>query len=260
MSLLVATDLDGTLLPYDSDSVPPYTAEVLRRADAAGVPIVFVTARPLRWMEPLWRYVGEHGRAIVSNGAITYDVHRRTPVAVSGIDPGPGLELVAAIAESVPGASFAVECLDGIRQDPHWEEPYHLPADAVRGPLAEVWDATAVKLLVRAPGSSADVLRDGVVAAVGDLATPTWSVPGLMEISATGVTKASALVALCAGLGVEAADVVAFGDMPNDIPMLAWAGASYAMADAHESVREVADHVAPPCADEGVAQVLATLL
>jgi hypothetical protein len=54
--------------------------------------------------------------------------------------------------------------------------------------------------------------------------------------------------------------VVAFGDMPNDIPMLAWAGTSYAMADAHESVREVADHVAPPCAEDGVAQVLESLL
>ncbi|KAB2811386.1 HAD family hydrolase [Pimelobacter simplex] len=260
MSLLVATDLDGTLLPYDSATVPSYTAEVLRRADEAGIPIVFVTARPLRWMEPLWPYVGRHGRAIVSNGAITYDVHRRAPITVAGIEPGPGLELVAAIAESVPGASFAVECLDGIRQDPQWEEPYHLPAGAVRGPLADVWDLTAVKLLVRAPGSSPEALREGVVAAVGERATPTWSVPGLMEISATGVTKASALVALCEGLGVGAEDVVAFGDMPNDIPMLAWAGTSYAMADAHESVREVARHVAPACADEGVAQVLDRLL
>lgn len=95
---------------------------------------------------------------------------------------------------------------------------------------------------------------------MGERATPTWSVPGLMEISATGVTKASALVALCEGLGVGPEDVVAFGDMPNDIPMLAWAGTSYAMADAHESVREVAGHVAPACADEGVAQVLDRLL
>jgi hypothetical protein len=74
------------------------------------------------------------------------------------------------------------------------------------------------------------------------------------------VTKASALVGLCERLGVAQADVVAFGDMPNDIPMLGWAGTSYAMANAHESVREVADHVAPPCAEEGVAQVLAGLL
>ena len=84
--------------------------------------------------------------------------------------------------------------------------------------------------------------------------------PGLVEISAADVTKASALIGLCKTLGVEAADVVAFGDMPNDIPMLTWAGTSYAMADAHESVLELADHVAPQCEEEGVAQILEELL
>lgn len=82
----------------------------------------------------------------------------------------------------------------------------------------------------------------------------------MAEISAPGVTKASALARLCDRLGVPPADVVAFGDMPNDIAMLSWAGTSYAMADAHPTAIEVADHVAPPCADEGVAQVVASLL
>jgi hydroxymethylpyrimidine pyrophosphatase-like HAD family hydrolase len=99
-----------------------------------------------------------------------------------------------------------------------------------------------------------------VIAAVGDRAHATWSIPGLVEISAAGVTKASALIGLCKTLGVEAADVVAFGDMPNDLPMLAWAGTSYAMANAHESVLALADHVAPPCEEEGVADVLEGLL
>ena len=54
-----------------------------------------------------------------------------------------------------------------------------------------------------------------------------------MEISAAGVTKGDALARLCERLGVDAADVVAFGDMPNDLPMLTWAGTSYAMANAH---------------------------
>lgn len=95
---------------------------------------------------------------------------------------------------------------------------------------------------------------------VGDRATVTWSVAGIADISAVGVTKASALARLCERMGVAPADVVALGDMPNDIAMLSWAGTSYAMADAHPSVVEVADHVAPPCADEGVAQVVAGLL
>jgi len=60
-------------------------------------------------------------------------------------------------------------------------------------------------------------------------------------------------------MGFGARDVVAFGDMPNDLPMLEWAGTSYAMANAHPSVRELADHLAPRNDDDGVATVLAEL-
>ncbi len=67
----------------------------------------------------------------------------------------------------------------------------------------------------------------------------TWTVDGLMEISAVGVTKGAALARLCdAASGSRPRDVVAFGDMPNDLPMLAWAGTSYAVANAHPSVLE----------------------
>jgi hydroxymethylpyrimidine pyrophosphatase-like HAD family hydrolase len=80
-----------------------------------------------------------------------------------------------------------------------------------------------------------------------------------MEISAVGVTKGGALAALCERLGVGPGEVVAFGDMPNDLPMLAWAGTSYAVANGHESVLAAADHVAPPNTEDGVAVTLAGL-
>jgi hydroxymethylpyrimidine pyrophosphatase-like HAD family hydrolase len=79
-------------------------------------------------------------------------------------------------------------------------------------------------------------------------------------MSAAGVTKASTLALLCADRGIAAEDVVALGDMPNDLPMLAWAGTSYAMANAHPTVRAAADHVAPANDDDGVAQVIESLL
>ena len=50
--------------------------------------------------------------------------------------------------------------------------------------------------------------------------------------------------------------MIAFGDMPNDLPMLSWAGTSYAMANGHPDVRAAADHVAPPHDEDGVAVVL----
>jgi hydroxymethylpyrimidine pyrophosphatase-like HAD family hydrolase len=95
-----------------------------------------------------------------------------------------------------------------------------------------------------------------VIAAVGEAATPTWTGDHLVEISAAGITKAATLARLSDELGVAAEDVIAFGDMPNDIAMLEWAGTSYAVGDADPSVIEAADHVAPSNDDDGVARVL----
>ena len=85
----------------------------------------------------------------------------------------------------------------------------------------------------------------------------TWSVDGLVEISAAGVTKAAALARVCDRLGIDAADVVAFGDMPNDLALLAWAGTSYAVSNAHPSVLAAADHVTASNDEDGVAEALA---
>ena len=252
---LVATDLDGTLL-QDDGSIAPRTREVLSRLDERGVPVVFVTARPLRWMTDLWSAVGRHGVAIVSNGAIVYDVAAGEVSELEGIEREAGLALVAAIRAGVPGASFAIELLSGIARDEAFIERYRVPPGSPVGPLDELWTEPAVKLLVRAEGSDPVALREAVAAAVGAQATPTWSVDGLVEISAAGVTKAAALARVADRLGVAAADVLAFGDMPNDLPMLEWAGTSYAMADGHPSVVAAADHIAPPHDQDGVASVL----
>jgi hydroxymethylpyrimidine pyrophosphatase-like HAD family hydrolase len=94
---------------------------------------------------------------------------------------------------------------------------------------------------------------------VGDDAVATWSGEGLVEISAPGVTKAATLSLVADELGVAAPDVVAFGDMPNDLPMLEWAGTAYAMANADPLVLQAADHLAPSNDHDGVARVLASL-
>jgi hydroxymethylpyrimidine pyrophosphatase-like HAD family hydrolase len=82
----------------------------------------------------------------------------------------------------------------------------------------------------------------------------------LLEISAAGVTKGSALQRLCDGLGIAAAQVVAIGDMVNDLPMLRWAGRAVAVANAHADVLAAAGDVTGANTDEGVAHYLEGLL
>jgi HAD superfamily hydrolase (TIGR01484 family) len=256
---LVATDLDGTLLD-DEGRLTARTEEVLGRLQATGVRVVIVTARPLRWMNVLWERVGGgQGVGIVSNGAITYDVGTREVLDLRGIERDAGLELVRAIRAAAPGTSFALECLGGYRHEPDFVDQHPTPPDMRLGDLDELWDEPAAKLLAQHLTLDPDDFRRRVVDAVGSDATPTWTTEHLMEISATGVTKGAALEALCRRWGIDAAEVVAFGDMPNDLPMLRWAGTSYAVANAHESVLAAADHVAPRNVDDGVAVTLAGL-
>lgn len=254
---LVATDLDGTLVRSDG-TVSAYTHDVIAALDDGGVPVVFVTGRPLRWAEEVFGYVGAHGLAVVSNGALVWDVRRDRVDLTRDIPAADGIAACRLIREAVPGTTFAVEDLTGIALEREFRERHPLPADSRRGALDEIFRAPALKILARHEELGPQEFWDRAAAAVGDALVITWSsASSLLEMSAPGVTKASTLALLCARMGVDRQDVLAFGDMPNDIPMLEWAGTSYAMANAHPTVRAVTPHVAPTNDDDGVAAVLA---
>ena len=259
MLRLVATDLDGTLLHTDG-SVTDRTRAALTAVEGAGVTVVFVTGRPLRWMDALWHHVGDHGLAICSNGGIVYDVAAQAVREYRPIPAAVVLEVAERMRAGVPGTAFAVERTTGFAHEPGFRPRHSVPDDLVVGPLAEILDDHTVKLLARHEEMHPETFWQTTDGLVGDLVQTTWSSVGaLVEMSAAGVTKASTLELLCAELGIGRDEVVAFGDMPNDLAMLEWAGTSYAMANAHTSVRELADHVAPPHDEDGVAVVLEQL-
>lgn len=258
---VVATDLDGTLLHSDG-TVTSRTRDVLTELDARGVTVVFVTGRPIRWMDDLWQHVGGHGIAICSNGGIVYDVQRHEVIQARTIPAAVGLEVASLIRAELPGVVFALEKTTGFGK-----EPAFLPSDddATRpelhiGPLDVVFTDNVVKLLALHLDQEPASFWASVEETVGHLVTTTWSSVGaLVEMSAAGVTKASTLELFCLERGIAPGQVVAFGDMPNDIAMLQWAGTSYAMANGHASAKEAAGHVAPPNDEDGVAQVLEQL-
>jgi HAD superfamily hydrolase (TIGR01484 family) len=257
---LVATDLDGTLVHSDG-SVTARTRAALAAAEAAGIVVVFVTGRPLRWAEEVFEHVGGHGLAVVSNGALVWDVDRAGVHLMRPIDPATGLEVAGRIRAAVPDTHYAVETLAGIALEPGFLERNPVPDGSTRGALEDIFSGPAVKLLARHERLEPQEFWDRAAEAVGDLAEITWSsATSLLEMSAAGVTKASTLALLCTERGIAATEVLALGDMPNDLPMLAWAGTSYAMANAHPTVRAAADHIAAANDDDGVAQVIEALL
>ncbi|WP_322920743.1 Cof-type HAD-IIB family hydrolase [Nocardioides renjunii] len=255
---LVATDLDGTLLHPDG-TVTARTRAVLDELDDLGVPVVFTTGRPVRWMEDLWDAVGGHGLAICSNGGIVYDVAARKVRDFSAVPRTVGLEVAELVRAAVPGTTFAVEHTSGWASEAAF--PRH-PDDqgSHQGEWESIYTDDVVKVLAVHRELDPEDFWHRVAEAVGDLVTTTWSSTfALVEISAAGVTKATTLATIAAEMGIDAAEVVAFGDMPNDLPMLEWAGTSYAMANGHQSVRDLAEHLAPANHEDGVATVLADL-
>lgn len=252
---LVATDLDGTLVRSDG-SVSAYTRSVLARLDALGVPVIFVTGRPLRWTEEVFEHVGSLGLAIVSNGALVWDVAEEVARLERALAADEAVQVATRLRESVPGTTFAIETMHGFAMEPTYLR-HRSDGESRRAPVEELVTEPLLKLLARHEELPPEEYWARAEEAVGDLVTVTWSSESaLLEMSAPGVTKASTLELVAGELGIDAADVIAFGDMPNDLPMLTWAGTSYAMADAHPSVRECAGDLAPGHDDDGVARVL----
>jgi len=259
---LVASDLDGTLLRSDG-AVSPRTAAVWPALPRVGVETVLVTARPPRWMHDLAQVVGEHGIAVCGNGAFVYDVPRRRVVAAHGLPDEVLDTLVRELRGGIPGIWFAAERVSGPLIEPGFPTPaeHPVPEGAVIAAVEERGPEPVGKLLALAPGIPDEDFLDTVTAIVGERAHVAFSgVGGLAEINARGVTKAVGLARWAAARGIDAAQVWAFGDMPNDLPMLRWAGRAIAVANAHPEVLAIVDEVCPSNDEDGVAIVVERLL
>jgi Cof subfamily protein (haloacid dehalogenase superfamily) len=260
---LIATDLDGTLLRGDG-SISERTRAALAGCREAGIGVVFVTARPPRVMHHIVEQAGHAATAICSNGAIVHDFAAADTTYVHEFASDTARAIVQALRPVLPDAGFALETGEQV----YYDGRYHtgLLHDTQRH-LAEPWEPVwgkvrrVVKILARSATWTADEM---LAVALGTLTVPAEvshsGGRGLVEIAPPGSTKASTLAWYCAERGIAAREVAAFGDMPNDLPMLAWAGSSYAVANAHPDVLRDARAVTASNEEDGVAAVLETLV
>jgi Cof subfamily protein (haloacid dehalogenase superfamily) len=270
MIKLVATDLDGTLLRSDG-TVSARTRAALGAAANAGLPVVFVTGRPPRWLDVLVDEVGHIGVAVGANGAVLYDVGAERIVSAHMLPAALLVKLGGLLRAEFDQVQFAIEFGTSFAAEPGYVHDWAInpPYDRRGAPIAEpkvghldeIATEPAVKLLAKDRELDADEFLAAAEKLVGGHATITHSSSyGLLELSAPGVTKASGLAELAATHGVTAADVVAIGDMPNDLPMLEWAGRSYAVANAHPSVQEAADEIVASNDEDAVAALIESVL
>lgn len=255
---LVATDIDGTLITSERTLSEP-TLDVLARLP---VPLVLVTGRPLRWLGQLYDQMPAPVPAICANGAVIYDPHTDEILRAETLPVDLLVDVTKRLRDAVPDVSLAVEVDDGrsFRHEASWTIRWeHDHRVQVIAAPEELTSAPAVKLLARSTTADPDEFLQLVSGTLGDLATATRSSSSaLVEISAAGVTKAAGLAWLCEREGVTADQVLAFGDMPNDIPLLTWAGRAVAMGNAHPAVAKVADDITLSNDEDGVAAYLRT--
>jgi Cof subfamily protein (haloacid dehalogenase superfamily) len=257
----VASDLDGTLLRSDG-TLDGRSLQALTAIQDAGILLVLCTARPARWIEPLAAQIGHGGVAVCANGAVVWDLDARAALEVDSLAPAAAAEIVARLRAALPQAAWAVERTHGYGHEPAYRPRWPVPEDTEIDAVDLLITQPAVKLMLRHPSLSADELLATARELVGELAhcSHSSSADSLLEICAPGVSKATALARVCERRGIASEQVVAFGDMPNDLPMLEWAGHGVAVANAHPEVLAAADEVTAANDEAGVARVLERLV
>ncbi|MGW6582116.1 HAD family hydrolase [Streptomyces globisporus] len=258
---LVATDLDGTLLRPD-DTVSARSRAALGLAAAAGARHLIVTGRPAPGIRALLADLAYTGLVVCGQGTQLYDADAGRLLRSVTLDREAADTALGKIEAEV-GAVFAAVDQDGVDGVTLIEAGYRmpnptLPAQRV-GSREALWERPVIKVLVRHPELGDDELTAAARGAVGDLATVTMAGPGTVELAPRGVDKGTGLAAAAELLGIGAERTVAFGDMPNDLPMFAGSGLRVAMGNAHPELRAAADEVTLSNAEDGVAVVLERL-
>ena len=262
--LLIATDVDGTLID-DDENVTARTRSVVRAAVDAGTRFVLATGRPPRWVQPIVDQLGFAPMAVCANGAVIYDPATDRIVSARTLSTDQLAELAEIATRVIPGAGLAVERVGQSAHDaatpqfvssPGYEHAWLNP-DNTEVSIEDLLSAPAVKLLIRKAGARSADMAEVLARHVGLEGDLTYSTNnGLIEVVPLGVSKATGIDEVARPLGIDAADIVTFGDMPNDIPMLGWAGLGVAMGNAHREAIAAADEVTVTNAEDGVARVL----
>ncbi|GHE82897.1 hydrolase [Streptomyces spiralis] len=258
---LIATDLDGTLLRSD-ESISPRTREALAAATAAGAAHIVVTGRAVPWTRHILEDLGYRGLAVCGQGAQVYDAGEHRLLTSVTLDRQLAGVALAKIEAEV-GPLYLAASRDGLDGEVLVGPGYTLTGALPATPFtdaSDLWSAPLNKIYVQHPTLSDDELAEVAHRTAGGFVSVTMAGEGIVELLPLGLSKATGLSLAARRLGLKAADTLAFGDMPNDIPMFAWAAHGVAMANAHEELKAVADEVTASHEEDGIAVVLERFL
>ena len=261
---LAAIDLDGTLLNGETHALSSVNALAVRRASDAGMTIVLASGRRWATIDAFAREIGlpPQSPIIAYNGAMIRThagdtwFHQPLPADASRT-------IVAFCAAHGHHLNYYLHDELYVRDETAWARTYQKRTGSVPhvvGDLGRFDGEQPTKLLLIDTPETTDRLLAHFQAEFGDTLYVTKTEDEYLEFMDPRVNKGVALAETARRLGMTAADCVAFGDSYNDLPMLEWAGLAIAMGNARPELKAVADRIAPPADDDGVAAVLSQLL
>jgi Cof subfamily protein (haloacid dehalogenase superfamily) len=267
---LVASDLDGTLLD-SAGEVSPRTRAALAACWAEDIPVVGVTGRGPRLLDSVRHALDGRGIAVLAQGGYVVDLERDEVLRTVGLPRDVATAVIERI-ESVAGdlivavedAAEQSEAFTTLRVQHGFNWPYPEPAHLL--PRNEVLPPGAVlKVFLRSSRTGQDELLALAKSVVDPAeAEVTHAGLGFIEVLPPGVTKATGLAVALEQYGVAPSEVLVFGDMPNDLPMIEWVhesgGRAVAVANAHPSVRTAAPELTSGHEADGVARYLEKLV
>lgn len=257
---LVATDVDGTLIRGDH-TVSDRTRAALAAVRTAGAHHVIVTGRAVSWSRPVFELLDYRGLAVCSQGAQVYHAGEGRLLTSVTLDRGVARLAMEKLQADLGPVAMAVSRagLDGdVVVDANYRYALALPVRRTPD-RAELWAEPILKAYIQHPDLGDDELAARARAVCDGLVDVTHAGEGIVELLPPGLSKSVGLSLVARRLGVTAAETVAFGDMPNDLTMLRWAGHGVAMANAHPELKAVADEVTLSNDEDGVAAVLERL-
>ncbi len=258
MIRLIAGDLDGTLLAPDGQ-LSPRTLAAIEAAASAGIRVIAATGRTFRSAEHRLRPAPQIQTMVCSNGALVYDLHENRVDRAWPISGDQLRETFRLLRGRIPELTFGWETSGGFGLEPGFGTA---PGDAafddslIGGPQHVDGIEQAVKAFIAHPDVEQVALQRLVGPELPASLNGATSGARFIEVTAAGVDKGTTVAALATEWGLEPSEVLALGDQMNDEPLLRWAGASVAMGNARPEVKEIADTVTAPCAEDGAAQVI----
>ena len=270
----LAIDLDGTTLLPDT-SLGERTLQCLKRLISMGIQVIICTGRAV---ESSWRYcsaIGAEGPMVFFNGAEVVDVPGMKVVSSSLLD----LDVVdygIDLARSM-GVHYQVYLPPKDASESGGENRWNTLLAERRGAEAEMYQrhtgiqpvVVDMKAAIAARGLQGcpkamfitdpalhGEIRQRMLERFGSRVYIARTAPTFLEIMNAGVSKGEGLKTAMAYRGLKREGVIAFGDEENDLPMFSVAGFSAAPSSAKEAVRQAADFVFGPNAEEGLAAFL----